>query len=69
MLRVDVYNENTAAMIAVMFYQPLSNSVDNRWSKWIVEIANEAASWQLDLGCIDVNAAHPGLSGEVTDIS
>ena len=64
MPRVDIYNENTAATIAVMFYQPLGNSRDNRRSEWIVEKANQVASWQLDLSSIDVNAAHPGLSSE-----
>ena len=65
MPRDDVYNEDVASMIAVVCYQPLGNSRDDRRSKRIVEIANEVALWQLDVRGIAINAMDTGPSREV----
>jgi hypothetical protein len=66
MPRDDINNEDLAAMIAVVCYQPLGNSGDNRRSKRIVEIANQIAFWQRDLGRVAVDTANPGAGGELS---
>ena len=66
MPRDDVNNEDMAAMIAVVCYQPLGNSGDNRRSKRIVEIASQIAFWQRDLGRIAVDTTNPGACGELS---
>jgi len=66
MPRFDIYNYDMTTVIAVVCQQPLGNSRDDRRSKRIVEIADEVACRQLNLGCIVIDAADPGRSGEVS---